>query len=135
METRGERIKRLREAKGLNQVELAHKLKVTKAAVSKWEANTSPNMDLAVFFELARVLQIDPQELATGHPSRPQTVDDIPDRRLDLIRSYGRLPQDIRAPIRALIETLSVAQNERYAKWSHEEGERAKKRDTKRQTA
>ena len=35
----GDRIKLLRKARGLNQVELADKLKVSKQAVSNWENN------------------------------------------------------------------------------------------------
>jgi hypothetical protein len=32
--------------------------------------------------------------------------------KLDLIRMYGRLPEDIRQPIRALIETLAFMTHE-----------------------
>lgn len=39
------RIKRLRIAKGLNQTELAERLKVTQATVSRWEKGSTPDPD------------------------------------------------------------------------------------------
>lgn len=132
METRGDRLKRLREDRNLTQTQLAKAIGVTKANVSKWEARAAPNIDLDVFFALAKFFDIDPQELATGHPLVPLKWPDIPARRLALIRAYGGLPEELRMPIRSLIETLAVAGNERYAAWSLAEGERAKKRDSKK---
>jgi transcriptional regulator with XRE-family HTH domain len=126
-ETRGQRIKRLREAKKLTQPELGKKLGVTKAAVSKWEAAASPNIDLDVFFKLADEFGIDPRELATGIASMRQEA--LPRHRLELMQMYGRLPPEIRADIRSLVTTLSAAHSERYATWSRAEGERAAKRD------
>lgn len=130
--TRGGRIAALRKARGWTQPHLAGELGVTKATVSKWEAAASPDISLETFFRLAEVLEVDAQELATGHASKAAKTDDIPQRRLDLIRTYGRLPDEVRMSVRSLIETLSLTFSERYAKWSAAEGARARERDKKR---
>lgn len=45
----GDRIKLLRKARGLNQVELADKLKVSKQAVSNWENNNIlPSIEILI---------------------------------------------------------------------------------------
>lgn len=132
METRGQRLKGLRTARKMSQSQLAEELGVTKANVSKWESRASPNIDLDVFFALAKFFDIDPRELAIGEATTPSPTPDIPPRRLSLIRLYGTLPDELRMPIRSLIETLATAGNERYAKYSWEEAERVKKRDRKK---
>lgn len=132
METRGERLKRLRLDRKLSQEKLAEAIGVTKANVSKWESRASPNIDLDVFFALAKFFEIDPQELATGHASKGGPPPDLPPKRLALIRAYGELPDELRMPIRSLIETLQTARNERYADYSRGEAERVKKRDGKK---
>lgn len=44
-----ERIRQLREARGMTQVELARQLSVTKQAVSNWENNNiQPSVEMAV---------------------------------------------------------------------------------------
>lgn len=135
METRGERLKRLRNDKGLSQQKLAELVKVTKANVSKWESKASPNIDLDVFFALAALFDIDPVELATGKSAKPIKHPDIPQRRLDLIRAYGRLPEELRFPIRSMIETLATAHDQRYQGWVEKEAEFARKRDSKKAPA
>lgn len=113
----------MRKAKGWTQPYLAAKLEVTKAAVSKWESSASPDIQLDTFFRLAKLLEVDPQELATGEADKATKSTDIPQRRLDLIRMYGRLPSEVRMQIRGLIETLAAAQSDRYAAWSRDVGQ------------
>ena len=44
-----ERIRQLREARGMTQVELARQLSVTKQSVSNWENNNiQPSVEIAV---------------------------------------------------------------------------------------
>lgn len=126
--TRGQRIAHLRKQHGWSQAELGEKVGVTKAAVSKWEAAASPDIALDTFFLLAEKLSVDPRELATGKRAPGRSSADLPQRRIDLIRMYGRLPFAVRQPIRQLIETLAAAQNDRYQAWAREQQELAKKR-------
>lgn len=58
-------IKRLREAKGITQIQLAEQLGVTSKAVSKWEtAKGLP--DITLFEPLSRILGVSVMELLSG---------------------------------------------------------------------
>lgn len=69
METMGDRIRVLRQAKGLSQADLAERLKVTHGAVSQWENGGTKNIKLHTFLSLCDELGTDPQFLIFG-PSR-----------------------------------------------------------------
>jgi hypothetical protein len=106
-------------------------VKVSAPAVSKWFSTTT-ELKAVHAFAAARVCRVDPEWLAMGvgtmqrHDGNPEK---LPARRLALIQAYGSLPDDVRAPIRALIETLATAHSKSYREWSEREGERARKRD------
>ena len=59
----GRMLKTLREAQGLNQVELAKKAKVTTAYVSQLEAGKKKNPSLDVLQKLAKALGVPVAEL------------------------------------------------------------------------
>ncbi len=61
----GEIIKRLREEKGLTQLELAKKLNVTDKAVSRWETGKG-YPDIAILEPLSAALGVSVTELLTG---------------------------------------------------------------------
>ena len=65
IDTVGTTIKRLREAQGLTQAELAERLGVSAKAVSKWEtAKGLP--DITLFEPLAKALEVSLAELLSG---------------------------------------------------------------------
>lgn len=75
-ETMAERIKRLREARGLTQPALANLLismgapsTLTKAAIHKWESGDTKNMQNATFILLCQALATDPPYVLWG-PAR-----------------------------------------------------------------
>lgn len=77
-ETRGERIKRLREARGLTQPALANLLvsmgapsTLTKAAVAKWENGDTLDMKNDTFVLLADALGTDTKYLLWGQTRSP----------------------------------------------------------------
>ncbi len=134
---------RLTEAMGetVTRAELATKCKVSRAAVSKWFSQDSKSLKAEHVFLIARLCQVDAEWLATGEgrPKRKAAAiaedvakyGDIPQRRIDLIKAYGRLPKDVRAPIRTLIETLAIVHSERYATYSRSLQAMAEERDSK----
>lgn len=61
-----ERIKQLREAKGMSQADLAIACRVTQQAVSKWEVGAVDDIRLKTFLQLAAVLGVSLQHLAYG---------------------------------------------------------------------
>jgi transcriptional regulator with XRE-family HTH domain len=66
METMGQRIRQLREARGWNQERLAKLTDVTISAVSQWERDETKNVKLEAFLTLAEVLGTDPYYLVFG---------------------------------------------------------------------
>jgi transcriptional regulator with XRE-family HTH domain len=66
METMGQRIRALRQAKGWNQERLADLIGVTVSAVSQWERDETKNVKLEAFLTLAEVLGTDPHYLVFG---------------------------------------------------------------------
>lgn len=70
METMGERIKRLRESRGLSQTELGKRLGVTHAAVSHWERGKIGSIRLQTFLALCELFYTDPHYLIYGEARR-----------------------------------------------------------------
>lgn len=118
--------------------QLARECGISRAAVAKWFNESTKRIDAEHVFKLARLMNVDPEWLATGSGRSERGVAqtradmrEIPEHRLELIRKYGELPQDLRFPIRTLIQTLSTAVSDSYAKWSSEMHEISKLRDSK----
>ena len=64
----------LREKRGLTQADVARKLNVTPAAVSKWE-NGSSKPRVEVLFQLAEILGVRTEELMAGHYIEDEHLD------------------------------------------------------------
>lgn len=71
METMGEQIRSLRQARGLTQVDLARAVGVTKSAVCQWEDGSTQNIRLAHFMALLRALGTDAPYLIWGADRAP----------------------------------------------------------------
>lgn len=121
----------------VSAADLAKACEISASAVSKWlreDAKADATIKAENVFPIAKLCRVDAEWLATGKgkPDIPKPTGraaDIPDHRLELIRQYGRLPKEIRFHIRALIQTLDVANSDTYARWSSEMSEKAKRRD------
>lgn len=68
----GERIKMLRESKGLTQHDLAIQVGVTRAAIAQWEASDHVDIKLQPWLKLLEVLGADPHYLVYG-PNSPKS--------------------------------------------------------------
>jgi len=66
METMGDRIKRLRVARGYTQEAFGQLVGVTKSAVSQWEDGSSKNVKLETFVRVLEVLHTDANYLIWG---------------------------------------------------------------------
>jgi transcriptional regulator with XRE-family HTH domain len=73
MSTMGERIRVLRESKGLTQEQLAAQLGVTKGAVHQWEKDITKNVKNVTFLALSQVLGTTQEYLLFGPPSERET--------------------------------------------------------------
>ena len=72
-ETVGQRIARLRKAKGLSQEKLAEKTGVSSQAVSKWE-NDQSCPDISLLPQLSKLLGVTVDELLTGNGNEVRMV-------------------------------------------------------------
>ena len=81
METMGDRIRQLRNARGYTQEELGRLVGVTKSAVSQWEDGSTKNLKLETFLRVCDALKTDAPFLiwgpdrggrggGAGHPGR-----------------------------------------------------------------
>jgi len=81
METMGERLRRLRVARGLTQPELGRLVGVSKSAVSQWEDDSTKNLKLATLARVLDVLNTDLQYLVWGEARAPSGGGPFPRRR------------------------------------------------------
>jgi transcriptional regulator with XRE-family HTH domain len=66
METMGDRIRVLREARKLTQEQLGKLVGVSKSAVSQWEDGSTKNIKLVTFLALLEALRTDHEYLVYG---------------------------------------------------------------------
>lgn len=111
---------------GVDRPRLIATCHVTPAAASKWFTGGSATLKAEHAFKIARLCGVDPEWLVTGR-GKPQPLavrepgPEFEAKHADLIRMYRRLPDEVRLPIRQLIETLAAAQREQYSSWvAHE---------------
>jgi transcriptional regulator with XRE-family HTH domain len=71
METMGDRIRTLREARRLTQEQLGKEVGVSKGAVSQWENGSTKNIKLGTFLALLGVLRTDYEYLIYGPERGP----------------------------------------------------------------
>lgn len=113
MSTLQQRLEQAMKHAKVKQTDLAKACKISTAAVAKWFGGSAKNLKMEHLFAVADLCQVEPRWLGTGEGTMLRTKgdacthQDIPQRRIDLIRMYGRLPDEVRQPIRSLIETLA----------------------------
>lgn len=87
-----ERIRQLREARGMTQVELARQLSVTKQSVSNWENNNiQPSVEMAV--AIADFFGVSLDDLLGRTKKQMLCVDGLTDSQ---IQHLNALVQDLR---------------------------------------
>ncbi len=128
MERLNQRIAEAARLSGASRTAMAKACGTSAAAVSKWFSGDSKEIKVAHVFALADMCQVDAKWLAIGEGSPrpnkgPKGSDTLPHsefepKHRDLLRMYLRLPPEVRAPIRQMIETMSAAQREKYHSWS-----------------
>lgn len=81
-ETFGQRLARLRKAKGLTQEDIANKINISPQAVSKWENDIS-TPDIYVLAELADILGVSVDELLGREEVKEETKENTESEKVD----------------------------------------------------
>lgn len=81
--TLGEKIKSLREKKGITQEHLAEELQVSRSAIAKWESdNGMPDIDnlkrISNYFDVSIDTLVDNEQNFTGSNEKKQVIDNCP---------------------------------------------------------
>lgn len=116
-----QRINESRLERGMSASDLARAVGVTSAAVSRWEKGQVKNLRMEHLFTIARILDINPEWLATGRghkkghlldqngmvrePSAP-TYDHLNHEEQMLVDTYRRLSHNTRKNLKELIIEL-----------------------------
>ncbi len=88
-ETFGERLRRLREAKGFALTTLAMRVGLTEACIRQLESGRTRDARLADGMRLADALGTDPRYLAFGEGDAPPRMPDLAERVATIERRLG----------------------------------------------
>jgi transcriptional regulator with XRE-family HTH domain len=124
METFAQRLKYARQRASMSQDELAHKVGISKASVSKIEMGLTNDVLMGTLFKMADIMQIDPRWLATGKSPMGESMIGLPGEKA-VVDAWAQLPQDLRDPLRELMERAAVASKQRYWQWIEERDNRS----------
>ena len=101
--TKGERIKLLREKKGITQEELAKLLNTTKQTISKYENGIVTNIPSDKLDEMIKIFDITPNYLM-GWESRVE--ENLDQELMEMISTYQSLDADKKKQVRDFIYFL-----------------------------
>ncbi|MBQ6945395.1 MAG: helix-turn-helix transcriptional regulator [Ruminococcus sp.] len=112
--TKGDRIRRLRVAKGLSQEELSKKLNVSKQAIGKYEKNIVTNIPSDKIEALAEILDSTPEHIMgweTNVPHSEASEQAIFDAKMakdkdirHMLKMFMALPDDKKKTIKQMVE-------------------------------
>ena len=130
--TLSQRLEQAMEFGRVDRAKLIAACRVSPAAASKWFRKETKALKADHVFKIARLCHVSAEWLATGkgvaHPVegvREPPPAEFEPKHVDLLRMYKRLPEELRLPIRQMIETLAAAQREKYSSWVAHEREAA----------
>lgn len=104
--TKGERIRSLRESRGLSQVSLADKINVSKQTLYKYENDIITNIPSDKIEELADALGTVP-EVIMGWTRRSDSISSLPTDENTLLSSYRKLNDFGKKKAREDVEDLT----------------------------
>jgi transcriptional regulator with XRE-family HTH domain len=123
MDTFAQRLKYARQRAKMSQEELARKLDVSKAMISKVEMGLTQDVYMTTLFHMADAMSIDPRWLATGKSPVGETAIGLPGES-GILEAWAELPEEIREPLRELVEKAAKASKQRYWAWIEERDNR-----------
>ena len=104
--TVGQRIKELRESKGISVIELANALNVSRATVYRYESNEIEKLPIDILEPIAKVLNVDPSilmgwdKLSGDDKTSSQDVE----KALELYKLYSAAIPQVQSAVEALLK-------------------------------
>jgi len=104
----GERLIQARKALGLNQSELARRTGITRSAISQLERDERRRLSMDNLFKVAKVLQVNPEWLATGEGTSRGGFYPLPadDEAQAIALRVDRLDRKQRDALKRLLDSL-----------------------------
>lgn len=107
--TKGERIKHLRTAKGISQIELAKYLNTTKQTISKYENGIVTNIPSDKIEAMATLFCSSPQYILGWDEKKPAENGELTENQLALMQFARSVPDDKAAMILRVIRSIVEA--------------------------
>ena len=108
--SKGERIRELRKAKGISQLELARLLNTTKQTISKYENGVVSNIPSDRIEAMATLLNTTPEYILgwdeNDAQEKPATADGLTDSQRKLIEFAKTVPEDKAAMILRVMQSI-----------------------------
>lgn len=106
--SKGDRIRNLRRAKGITQIEMARLLSTTKQTISKYENGIVTNIPSDRVEALAKILETTPEYILGWEEEKPitYTYDGLSENQKKLIDFARTVPEDKAAMILKVIQSI-----------------------------
>ena len=106
--SKGDRIRDLRRAKGITQIEMARLLSTTKQTISKYENGIVTNIPSDRIEALAKILETTPEYILGWEEEKPitYTYDGLTESQKKLIDFARTVPEDKAAMILKVIQSI-----------------------------
>ena len=104
--SKGERIKALRKAKGITQIEMARLLSTTKQTISKYENGIVTNIPSDRVEALATILETTPEYILGWEEEKPVTKDGLTENQRKLIDFAEQLSDDQAEKVLRLMQSI-----------------------------
>lgn len=103
--TVGERIKKIRTEKDMQQIDLAIKCDISKQTLYKYENNIVTNIPLPTITKIAKALNVS-EAIIMGWEDTEEFTDDMVSEHIELISLYEKLKPDEKEHILETIRLL-----------------------------
>ena len=104
--TVGERIKKIRTEKDMQQIDLALKCDISKQTLYKYENNIVTNIPLPTITKIAKALNVS-EAIIMGWEDTEQFTDDMVSEHIELISKWVRLSPEKQKAVMDIIDALN----------------------------
>ena len=104
--TVGERIKKIRTEKDMQQIDLAVKCDISKQTLYKYENNIVTNIPLSTITKIAKALNVS-EAIIMGWEDTEDFSDDIVSEHIELISKWIRLSPEKQKAVMDIIDALN----------------------------